>query len=93
MPASNMDDRREQRVELLLPASVEGQGGAVEVRLHNVSPLGALVEGADLPEVGEAVALRRGGAVLPATIAWHRGERAGLTFTNAVDIESWASGE
>ena len=93
MPASNMDDRREQRVELLLPASVDGQGGTVEVRLHNMSPSGALVEGADLPEVGEIVELRRGGDVLPAIIAWRRCERAGLTFEGAVDVAQWSSSD
>lgn len=65
----------------------DAAGGAV--RLCNISPIGALIEGDALPGVGEEVELRRGPLAMPGRIVWRGGEQAGVSFDERTEVEDW----
>lgn len=65
----------------------DASGGTV--KLCNISPIGALIEGDALPQVGEEVELRRGPLAVPGRIVWRGGEQAGVSFAERTDVEDW----
>jgi hypothetical protein len=65
-------------------ASVSGT-----VKIRNMSPSGALIEGAALPRVGEHVSLERGELSAAGTIVWRDGGRAGVRFDHPVEVTAW----
>jgi hypothetical protein len=73
-------------------ATIAGIDVAGAVRIRNLSPGGALIEGNVLPAVGEPIELRRGSLVARGEIAWHQDGRAGLRFTRHVRVADWMPG-
>jgi hypothetical protein len=65
-------------------ASVSGP-----IKIRNMSPSGALIEGAALPHVGEHLSLGRGNLSAAGTIVWRDGGRAGLRFDHLVEVAAW----
>lgn len=59
------------------------------VRIRNLSPTGALIEGAVIPESKERVRLRRTGATVAGEVVWSRDGRAGLRFDSRVTVADW----
>jgi len=59
------------------------------VRVRNLSALGALVEGADLPPAGTALVLRRGALEAVGSVAWAESGKAGLAFGEPVAVAKW----
>jgi hypothetical protein len=82
---------RAPRHRVLRSARLELAGERAEVRVRNISPAGAMIDGVDLPAaaIGYPVALElEGGLALTATIRWVDDEgRAGLQFDAAFDLE------
>ena len=74
---------------MFLVATLYFGGASSPVRVRNMSTTGALIEGASLPKTGTEVILRRGALEAPATTAWSKAGRAGLTFAGPVDASYW----
>ena len=89
MSAVEFKQRREERIDLHVRASVHSQPGAGVVRLCNMSPIGALIEGETLPLVGYEVELRRGALAVPGKIVWRSGDQAGVSFSKRTVVEDW----
>ena len=89
MPAAELKQRREERIDLHVRASVHSQPGSGVVRLCNMSPIGALIEGETLPLVGYEVELRRGALCVPGKIVWRSGDQAGVSFSQRTVVEDW----
>ena len=74
-------------IAMLSSSAREGTGGSVRVR--NMSPSGALVEGDALPDVGETVSLERGERALAGTVVWKQDRKAGLRFDTVAKVQDW----
>lgn len=70
-------------------AAIYGEAGSTPVKVRNVSPGGALIEGAVVPPSGSRVRLCRGSLSVTAEIAWSGEGRAGLHFESAVCVADW----
>ena len=81
-------NRRARRSHVLMAASIEADGTLVAVKLRNLSPEGALVEGEQLPAVGSPVVFRKKELNLPGRVAWVTAGRAGIAFDAMLDPES-----
>ena len=89
MGAETYQKRREERVDIFVRASVHSQPGSGVVRLRNMSPIGALIEGERLPLVGYEVELRRGALCVPGKIVWRSEDQAGVSFLERTIVEDW----
>ena len=81
-------NRRTRRSHFLMAASIEADGVTVAVKLRNLSPEGALVEGDQLPAVGSSVIFRKKELNLPGHIAWVTAGRAGIAFDAKLDPDA-----
>jgi hypothetical protein len=86
-PDSN--NRSESRSNVFLAAALNTGSRAVPVRIRNLSPRGALVEGELLPPVGSAVRLVRGALDASGDLAWRGSGQAGINFAAAIDVGAW----
>ncbi len=77
------------RTRLFLSAIVEFDQGSNAVRVRDLSPSGARIEGVGLPDVGTPVTLRRGDLLARATIVWRNARGVGLHFEPPLRIERW----
>lgn len=59
------------------------------VRVRNLSPTGALIEGPVLPHHGTQVRLTRGSLSVRGAIVWHKDGRAGLRFDSTISVADW----
>lgn len=59
------------------------------VRLCNISPIGALIEGSDLPDIGDEVELQRGALSVTGKVAWRGEQQAGVSFAQRTAVEDW----
>ncbi|MDQ3074192.1 MAG: PilZ domain-containing protein [Pseudomonadota bacterium] len=82
-------DRRAERTHLFLAAALYAGHEIIPVRVRNLSPSGALIEGEDLPPVWSDIVLRRGLLEASGTIAWAASGRAGLSFNAPVEVFDW----
>ena len=82
-------DRRSERTQMFLVATLYSGRSATAVRVRNMSETGALVEGADLPASGATILLRRGALEVPGTAVWATNGKAGLTFGEPVCVSAW----
>lgn len=60
----------------------------VPVRIRDLSPGGARIEGAELPMIGTDVLLRRGDAEAFGALAWISGNQAGIEFEEPLEDEA-----
>lgn len=81
--------RREPRTNLFAMATIYADGASTPVRVRNLSPTGAMVEGAVLPKPGRRVRLCRGSLEVSAEIVWCNDGAAGLRFESAVTVADW----
>ena len=90
MPAGGAaESRAGRRSNVFLTATLVMAGGSVAVRVRNISPRGALLDGPHLPPAGVAVDLRRGSLIAHGEIAWLTDDHCGVRFAADVDVESW----
>ena len=73
-------NRKSQRSNLLMAATLEAGGPSIAVKLRNLSSDGALVEGAGLPDVGAPVVFRKNDLTMFGRVVWHDGTKAGIAF-------------
>lgn len=81
--------RGSSRSNVMLAATIEVGGLGANVRVRNLSETGALIEGAQVPPAGTKLNLKRFDLVMPATVAWARGGRAGLHFDGVICVPEW----
>jgi hypothetical protein len=67
--------------------STGSTSGAVRVR--NLSPQGALLEGSNLPAEKRNVCLKRGSLATEGQIAWSRGQQCGIRFSEPIVVAEW----
>lgn len=81
--------RRELRTNLFAMGTIYVDGASTPVRVRNLSPAGAMIEGAVLPRSGRRVRLCRGSLEVSAEIVWCQDGAAGLQFESAVTVTDW----
>lgn len=81
--------RAEPRTNLFVMATISAATASGPVKVRNLSPSGALVEGAALPAEKQHVRLRRGRLVVSGEVVWCRAGRAGLRFDSHVVVADW----
>ena len=72
---------------MLMTATLELSGAAVQVKLRNLSAEGALIEGKNLPVEGSKVLFKRLELSVAGRIAWVTAGRAGVTFDEKLEPE------
>jgi hypothetical protein len=85
--ASECQNRRSRRSNVLLAATLELAGQAFPVKLRNLSADGALIEGDRLPVEGSELLFRRNNLAVQARVCWVAGRHAGLAFAAALDAQ------
>jgi hypothetical protein len=86
---ADANNRSELRSNLFLSASLVAGPAALPVRVRNLSPHGALVDGGSLPPAGASVRLVRGDLSAEGEIAWQTGGQAGMRFAGEIDVSLW----
>lgn len=84
-----VEARIEPRTNMFVMASLSAQGASGPVKVRNLSPTGALVEGGALPMPGEPVSLLRGSLRSDGKVVWCQNGRAGLRFNALVHVSDW----
>lgn len=83
--------QRDPRTNTLLSVAADLPNGSGMFRVRDVSSSGALLEGAPVPTVGDALVVHRHDRTLAARVVWVRGNRCGICFDQAVDV-TWFIG-
>lgn len=84
-----VDARACHRANVFLAAVVHARGSAFQVRIRNLSAMGALVDGKDLPEEGDMVRVQRGPHSAIARVIWRKASTCGIGFSSPVPAQEW----
>lgn len=87
------EDRRIARTSILVAAMLRFGTQGLAVRIRNMSPTGALIEGTMLPKPNCRIELVRGALRVSGRVAWVDGHRCGVAFDELVEVESWIAGK
>jgi PilZ domain-containing protein len=89
--AQEPSDRREtaHRTNVMLAATLDACGRSLAVKVRNLSGSGALIESSVIPETDTAVVLRRGDLSVQGSVVWHRDNRCGVRFSEAINPAEW----
>lgn len=90
--AATTNFRAEDRTSLFIMAQLHCGGASRPVKLRNISPTGALIEGEGIPAVGSHAELRRGAQSATGTVVWRDpglAGKAGIHFDRPTDVELW----
>lgn len=83
--SSTNQNRRSRRSQLLMAATLEIAGRALDVKLRNLSSEGARVEGDQLPIEGTDLMFRKGEIAVAGRVIWSKGRQAGIGFADKLD--------
>ena len=86
---ANVGSRSEPRMSLFVMASMTARSVSGPVKVRNLSKFGGLIDGPQLPELGEALQLRRGGLSASGRVVWSSGTKAGLRWDDPVAVTDW----
>lgn len=89
METERTEERAEPRTNLFVAATIATDAMSGPVRLRNISPSGARVEAAELPDVGARVRLRRGTLSISGVVGWRNGKSMGMRFDRPTDVQLW----
>lgn len=81
-------NRRSRRSHLLMQATIEVSGRAVNVKLRNLSSEGAQVEGEGLPVEGTDLMFRKGELAVAGHVIWTKGKQAGIRFACKLETDA-----
>jgi len=84
--------RTSDRSNVFVIAALYSEGGSAPVRIRNLSPSGALIEGIVLPLPGALVRLSRGSFHVSGEVVWSADGRSGLRFSNSISVPEWLPG-
>jgi len=88
--AINEDPARiHPRTSMFVLATLAATNTSGPVRIRNLSPGGALVEGEALPDTGDLFRLLRGDLCASGVVIWREERRAGLRFEHDVEVAQW----
>lgn len=87
---SSNKSRRSARSKVMLAATLDYGGGCARVRVLDLSSQGALVAGEEIPAVDTDVTLQCGTQSVAGSIAWVRGQKAGVEFRKSVNRHLFA---
>lgn len=76
-------ERRWQRVTAQLRTAI----ASYQVRVCDISPLGARVAAERLPDTGMIVCLQRGASAMFGTMAWAEGGQGSILFDEELDVQ------
>ena len=74
------DERRSERANVILTATIEHGTARIPVRIGNLSEHGAMVIGDGLPPNDTQIVFRCNGQAVEGWVAWSQGNRAGVHF-------------
>ncbi|MEM6856460.1 MAG: PilZ domain-containing protein [Pseudomonadota bacterium] len=83
-----MTKRNPKRSSLFVKAWLKAQTCEQEVRIRNLSVDGALLEGAEAPQVFETFTLSCGSSQVNGIVVWAKDGRIGVEFSEPVQGES-----
>ena len=86
-----VDARACHRANVFLAAVLHAGGSAHQVRIRNLSPIGALVDGKELPGEGDMVRVQRGPHSAAARVIWRKAGTCGIRFSSPVPAQQWMS--
>jgi hypothetical protein len=89
MELARSESRFSERANLFVMAAIFVGLASEPVKMRNLSPDGALIEGASLPQLGTKVRLCRANLEVDGEIMWCVGGRAGLRFQSPVVVADW----
>jgi hypothetical protein len=89
MTDESEESRTSPRTSLFAAAILDAGASRFTVRIRNISPSGALIQGNELPPAGAFVQLARGGLAASGEIRWTHDGKAGLSFTDDIRVEDW----
>lgn len=81
--------RQEARTNMFVMANLSFGGRSSPVKVRNMSPGGALIDGPVLPLVGTPCRLFRDDISIEAEVVWARSARVGIKFRNRADVSAW----
>lgn len=87
--ATLSEARRQPRTHVFVSASLYWDASSLRINIRNMSSTGALIEAADIPDVGTEVVLRRGSLEAKAQIAWTVKGKAGVAFHTSIRVADW----
>lgn len=85
------DERRSDRLKVMLAATLRHDAGEVRVRIVDLSRHGALIRGHFLPAIESFVTLQCGLRAVSGYVAWQSGNQAGLNFNCEVNYQGFIS--
>ena len=83
--STNAQNRRAQRSQVLLSATLEHNGSSQSVKLRNLSAEGALVESDKLPIEGTSVIFCRNDLCARGRVVWANERYAGIAFATKLE--------
>lgn len=83
------EHRSDIRSNVFLTAVLMGGEEPKPVRVRNLSPGGAFLDGDEIPPVGSSVRLVRGSLAVSGNVAWQSDNHAGLRFAKEIDVGAW----
>lgn len=86
--SGSTQNRRSRRSHLLMAATLEVSGRAINVKLRNLSSDGAQVEGDQLPVEGTSLLFRKGDLAIDGCVIWTKGKQAGIVFAQKLDTHA-----
>lgn len=81
--------RAEVRTNMFVMASLSTDRMSGAVRIRNLSPRGALIEGRELPDMDERFRMRRGDISVTGKVVRRQGKQAGLNFDFPTTPTDW----
>ncbi|WP_265570459.1 PilZ domain-containing protein [Sphingomicrobium nitratireducens] len=85
--SSSSQNRRARRSHVLMTASIDVAGEERDVKLRNLSPHGAMIEGEPLPGEGDKLLFIKQDIRVSGKVAWREGNRAGIAFDLLLPID------
>ena len=82
-------NRVEDRTNMFVLATLVAEGVSNRVKIRNMSPSGALIEGPLLPRPGVGIQLCRADTTLSGQVVWSQGKHAGLRFRERAVVGDW----
>ena len=80
--------RRSKRARVMLLGTLNHAGEALPIKLRNLSPDGALVEGDKLSAEGSEIVFERNELIIRAQVAWVKGNQARISFAERLPAEA-----
>lgn len=85
----NPETRAFQRTNMFVGALLRGRDFCAPVTIRNMSPTGAQLSAAAVPEPAYPVQLIRGSLTVPASVIWAAEQRCGIQFSSVVSVREW----